>query len=288
MAARSLIELDLFNTFAITLMILLILFNIHIILFIKERYLLTISNGVRMYNKNLVLDSGNLLSILLVVVFLIFFIHLQFYSNQFIGFVYSLYGTNTTYIQILEVFMFNYLLTFLFFTTAAVHIWLNLSIVYPIYINFCRTKSIDFLDLEEQRFLRMFVAYLTKISFLYVLLSVGTFFLYRIDLDNILERSIQLEPILLLPFIFFVVTINLLFVLRINSLSHNFLYEEYAKAYHKLEDYSDNIDSINNKILILEKVIEPLTIKKNISIFVWQIISLVITLISIIQKFMLS
>lgn len=284
-----------FEYIGLFLFTLLIIFNIHYILSLKNYYLPAFSRDLNeIYHTKIRLNDFNLIIIMILILSPLFLFH--YYSKgQGIYNQYMIYLCEdmASIASFTEYFLLNYLLTLIFLLTLSVHVWLNISIVYTFYMILIRKNCIDLRDRKKYRLLRRFTSFLSMTSYRYFLLLILLVLAYIKIRDDypqnidghfvyyVLSSFNELEPYVLSILFLVLITINLTLFLHIFFISRDFAHARYGRLY---KNYHNNID---DDLIKIKKIVEPFSPKNHIMIFISLLTSIIYLMIPIIQMFIL-
>jgi hypothetical protein len=303
-----------FSILRIGLLCLLCIFNIHYIFMLCNNYYPFFKNNIselvfsKMATKNPIKIRLNRIYLFCIMAIIIFFFasmnaeHIPEYIDIF-----GKIGSN--FFNRFEFYLtYLYLLNFIFFATLSVHVWLNLSIGYPLLLLLVRANCVDLKDRIRYKNLIHLKNYFRETSCIYLFLLLSGIVFYQIlptlatvsaignnvsaignnvsaignnvsaignnvsAIDNIFKYyffNFRYDAYLLSIPIFINLTIIFLGFIRLNSLVQEYVSDRYQKMYTQ-----SNLEDLDKQYSILKNASHPFDIRANNILIISEAISI--------------
>ncbi len=279
--------------FALLIFGLLIIFNIHYILSLKDNYIPMFNRDLgEAYRSRITLNYLNLLIILILILSPVFFIIAPIkFDNIYISYGLFLVGNLSSIDKLISFFILLYFLELISLLTLSIHIWLNLSIVYSFYKILITKNCVDLRDRNKYRLLRRFTSFLSMTSnryllLLFLLLVAYVKITYNEPIDakdhNIyysLSGFFEVEPLILSILFILLISINLILYLHVLFIARDFVYSRYGR----IQTHSSSL--LEDDVIKIKKIVEPFSPRNHIMIFLSLLTSITYAATSIIINY---
>jgi hypothetical protein len=280
-----------FSIFRNGLLCLLILLNIHYISMLCNNHypffkdnLNRIANSLnKMPATNICLNWIYLICIMVIIMFFYAsfnIVHLPDYIKIF--------SDNSDFLKSFDAYLiYLYLLQFIFFATLSMHVWLNLSIGYPLLLVLLRANCVDLRDRIQYKNLIYLRNYFIQTSYIYLFLLICGITFFEVmpslennpGIDNLLKYSsfvykFRTDTYLLSIPLFINLTICFFGFLRLNSLVQDYVSNRYQKMYTQFIKKELDLEHLDKKFSILKNTSHPFDIRVNNILIISEAISL--------------